>query len=81
MPRRVSPATPVEEFYAGNDEALNSLLHSNPFAGGPPPTHVRVSHYRYAFAPVDSGSVWTRELVRVLVRPADAATLESALKQ
>ena len=50
--------------------------------GHRPPTHVRVSQYRYAFVEPDNGTeaVWTREPRRVLVRPVGAEALREALR-
>ena len=65
-----------------NDPATSSLLHANPFLDSEPPTHVRVSQYRYAFVEPDNGTeaVWTREPRRVLVRPVGAEALREALR-
>ena len=65
-----------------NDAATSSLLHANPFLDSAPPTHVRVSQYRYAFVEPDNGTeaVWTREPRRVLVRPVGAEALREALR-
>ena len=65
-----------------NDAAVSSLLHANPFLESEPPTHVRVSQYRYAFCEPDDGTdaVWTRELQRVLVRPIGKDALREALR-
>ena len=62
--------------------ATSSLLHANPFLDSEPPTHVRVSQYRYAFVEPDNGTeaVWTREPRRVLVRPVGAEALREALR-
>ena len=67
---------------AENDAATATLLRAHPFLDGAPPTHVRASLYRYAFArPEDAGAVWTREKRGVVVPPTTAAELRAALGQ
>jgi len=64
---------------AENDGATAALLRAHPFLDGAPPTHVRVSLYRYAFAPAGENAVWTRERRGVVVPPTTAAELRKAL--
>jgi hypothetical protein len=55
-----------------NDGPVTGLLRTNPFAGGPPPAHVRARYYRYQFTtPAErsaTGAWWKRELVGEYVR-------------
>jgi len=59
-----------------NDEAMLSLLASNPFPDDPP-TYVRVRRYRYRFTTseerADTGEWWHRELVGTYVEPISLA--------
>ena len=55
-----------------NDGPVTSLLRTNPFAGGPPPAHVRALYYRYQFTTPEerrtTGAWWKRQLVGQYLR-------------
>jgi hypothetical protein len=74
----MSPAPGDQWFFAlvnrlrENDGPVTSLLQTNPFAGGPPPAHVRALYYRYQFTtPAErrrTGDWWKRQLVGTFIR-------------
>ena len=56
-----------------NDASSSSLLRSNPFINGAPPTWIRGVLYRYSFAESGERDTWTRERVREWLPPQSAA--------
>lgn len=63
----------VAKLLAGPPPEVRALLAHDPFEGGPPPAHVRATHWRYTYppgAPHATGTWWARErLARDYIPP------------